>query len=160
MAKGGSLMGLVGPAVLAGGVAAGVSYLDPFGDAPPEGQTLTESGDRAAKPKIPKGTGKEKKGGHGPIVLDPLIVSLARGEQEGTAPHLRVGLAIVTATALSESQVPALRDGFTAAARAVAVPVLLGPEGLDALRVGLNEAARRLLDDAQAHVLITDYVVI
>lgn len=160
MAKGKSVMGLVGPAVLAGGVAAGVSYLDPFGGAPSADEAATEVSEPKGKPKKRKAAGKDKKGGHGPAVLEPLIVSLARVETDGAAPHLRVGLAIVASGVPSESDMPRLRDGFTAAVREVTTPVLLGPEGLEVLRAALNEAAQRLLDDEQAHVLITDYVVI
>ena len=60
----------------------------------------------------------------------------------------------------TEADLPKLRDGFTAAVRDVATSVLLGPEGLEAVRGALNEATRRVLLDDEAYVLITDYVVL
>ena len=169
MAKGSGVIGLIGPAVLAGGIALGVSYADPFGGRNADGAEAAAPGEAEntkAKDKAKKGKDKkakdEKGGAGGPAVLAPLVVSLAQAEGLDAAPHLRVSLAIQSESGaeVTEADRLGLRDAFTAAIRRQGTAALLAPDGLEVLRAALNDTARTVLGDEAARVLITDYVLI
>ena len=159
--KGGGPLALALPALLAGAVALGVSYLDPFGG---EGAHAAET--HAEKTAEPKGKSKSaKKGGGkdgaGILVLDPMIVSLTQSAPGRAGPRLRIAVALRAPGGADEAQTLLLRDGLTAAVHAMEPDVLFGAEGLAALRAALLDAARGVLgEDAVEGVLITDYVLI
>ena len=162
------------PAVLAGAVALGVSYLDPLGgdganaaeapvegsaaEAKPKGEAKAEKKDKKDK----KGKkGKKDKGGSGILVLDPMIVSLTQGAPGRVGPRLRIAIALRAPGGADEAETLLLRDGFTTAVHAMEPEVLAGPEGLSTLRAALLDAARSVLgEEAVEGVLITDYVLI
>ena len=175
-AGGGGPLALALPAVLAGAVALGVSYLDPLGSdgaRAAETHAGSETGEEAAgsakkapsekKAKGGKGGkgGKGSKDGSGILILDPMIVSLTQAGPGLVGPRLRIAVALKAPGGADETQTLLLRDGFTAAVHAMAPGLLAGPEGLATLRAALLEAARSVLgEEAVEGVLITDYVLI
>ena len=167
--KGGGPLALALPALLAGAVALGVSYLDPFGG---EGAHAAEAhaagtptekatGPKGKSAKKSKGKGKDAEGGSGLLILDPMIVSLVQSAPGRAGPRLRIAVALRAPGGADETQTLLLRDGLTAAVHAMTPDVLAGPDGLAALRAALLEAARGVLgEEAVEGVLITDYVLI
>ncbi len=206
--KGGGMLGLVLPPVLAGAAAFGVSYFGPLPgmagapatemadtDKAYDDNGATEKSDDAygdghdkekkddayaaagAKPKtLPtligedggdkkkKKKGKDEAPGLALLKIEPIVISLSQ-ETGGPrrAPRLRMVIAVeafedyLTDPAVIQLK---LRDGFTAAARALPPETLGGPEGLEALRLELLTAAKDMLgEDAVSAILITDYLM-
>ena len=161
--QGGGLMALALPALLAGGVALGVSALDPFGgkDAPPAEEGYEAKKDEHVEEKDEAMAGKPSS--H-LVVLDPLVVSLSAAEgATRRGVRLRLGVTLETDAATAETAgkaEPRLRDGFTAAARGLGPEALTRQGGLEALRAALLAQARAVLgEEAVKAVLITDYVL-
>ena len=181
--KSGGMMGMVLPALLAGGAAFAVSYLQPFGgndgatDQAEAAEMTTESvKDGDAPPALPKLAGAKddkgkKKKGEAPeaapsllLPLEPIVVSLAmEGNDVRRAPRLRITIVVEgDEKRLADKDVVALmlRDRFTAAMRALPPQTLGGPGGLEILREALKTEANSLMGEGAIHsVLITDFAM-
>ena len=148
-AKGSGPMGLLLPAGLAGAVALGVSYLDPFAPSAPA-PTHEESAGEAMPDEKDEG---------GLLVLDPMIVSLVAAE--GHAARLRLAVALRGPGEAETEEALQLRDALTSAVRGVPPGVLAGPDGLATLRAAMLAAAQGVLGEETVRgVLITDFVLI
>ena len=144
--KGGGLTGLLVPAGLAGAVALGVSYLDPFA---PKAEADTTAKEAEQAPVEEPGL----------LILEPMIVSLVA--TEGQAGRLRLAVALRGPHEAEPDQALALRDALTATVRDVPPGVLAGSDGLSVLRAAMLAAARGVLgEDAVSGVLITDFVLV
>ncbi|MEM6650377.1 MAG: flagellar basal body-associated FliL family protein [Pseudomonadota bacterium] len=171
------LLMLVAPAILAGGVAFGISYLDPLGlsskndmvkedmaspMAPPMANEMKAGADGEMsslptlvtdddKKKKSKKKGEEESVALKLLTLEPIIISLADQETPGRrAPRLRVAVAVEgKEKSMKDISVISLklRDGFTAAARGLPPEILGGPEGLETLRDAFLEEARSLMGE-------------
>ncbi|MEM9421024.1 MAG: flagellar basal body-associated FliL family protein [Pseudomonadota bacterium] len=126
--------------------------------------TLIGEGGSDKKKKKKKGKDGDKDPALALLKIEPIVISLSQ-ETGGPrrAPRLRIAIAV---EALEDSLTdPAvislkLRDGFTAAARALPPDQLGGPGGLEILREELLTAAKAMLgENAVSSILITDYLM-
>ena len=144
------VMGMAATGLIGGGAAFLVSWLDPFpGDVDPLSDDNVSEVPRSASVIL---------------TLDPLVVSLTGTDgARRRAPRLRVVIALEVDEATAGGTAaddPRLRDGLTAAARALGAEALSGPDGLEALRAAALERARTILsEEAVRAVLVTDYVM-
>ncbi|WOI52929.1 flagellar basal body-associated FliL family protein [Parvularcula sp. LCG005] len=163
--KGGGLLAMILPAVIAGGVAFGISYVDPFGDAA-SGGAAAELHDGGGASTEKDGHGKKKKGdAHGGdsvlLTLEPIVVSLTQtGGSARRPPRLRAAIAVEGHMEDTEEVALRLRDAFTSAIRDVPPQTLGGPGGLEALRQRLMDEATALFGEGVvSSVLITDFLM-
>lgn len=151
-AKTKGIIAIAATALVGGGAAFGVSWLDPFGGDAHAEVAMDEKPDAMMdKPAAI-------------LALDPLVVSLTGTDgARRRAPRLRVVIALETNEDIAshtDMSDPRLRDGFIAAARALGAEALAGPEGLETLRAAFLVSARETLGEAAVSgVLVTDYVI-
>ncbi|MEE4210421.1 MAG: hypothetical protein V2I43_14300 [Parvularcula sp.] len=107
----------------------------------------------------PEATKEGKEAKLEPILLDPLVLTLPQDRSRSCGGRVRIVAALMSKTYQGELRVP-LTGALLEAAYKVDCSAMGSSEALPRMRQALTEAAREILKDPDAEVLITEFVLL